>query len=67
MPRDLKAHERQKRTAARREFALARRDLREPTTPREPATGATSHAVKVMAPDAAAAIQAFLKAKGEAK
>jgi hypothetical protein len=67
VPRDLKAHEQHKKSAARREFALARRDLREPTVPRATAVGAFSHAVKVMDPGAAEAIQAFLKGKAGTK
>ena len=51
MPRDLKAHEQHKKSAARRAHALARLDLREPTVPRKPAVGAFSHAVKVMDPE----------------
>lgn len=60
MPRDLKAHENTKRVKARRAHALARLDLRQPSTPRVPAAGATSHAVKVMDPAAEAAIAAFM-------
>lgn len=51
MPRDLKKHEQHKKSAARREFALARLDLREPTVPRANAVGAFSHAVKVIDPE----------------
>lgn len=63
MPRDLRAHENQKRSKARRDHALARMDLREPSTPRTAAAGPTSHAVKVVDPEAAAAIEAFLTAR----
>jgi hypothetical protein len=63
MPRDLKAHEHGKRARARREFALQRRDLREPSTPRAAAAGVTSHAVKKIDTDTRAAIDAFLRAK----
>lgn len=66
MPRDLRAHEQTKRNKARRDHALARMDLREPSTPRAPAAGATSHAVKVMDPGTAAAIEAFMKGKTDA-
>lgn len=66
MPRDLKAHEQHKKSAARRAHALARLDLREPTVPRANAVGPMSHAVKVMDPGAAEAIQAFLKAREKA-
>jgi hypothetical protein len=65
MPRDLRAHENQKRSKARREHALARLDLREPSSPREPATGPTSHAVKRMDPGAAAAVKKYLARKGQ--
>jgi len=65
MPRDLRAHEQHKKSAARRAHALARLDLREPTVPRANAVGPMSHAVKVMDPGAAEAIQAFLKARGQ--
>lgn len=60
MPRNLKANENQKRSKARRDHALGRLDLREPSSPRAPAAGATSHAVKVMDPASEAAIAAFL-------
>ena len=50
MPRDYHPKEAAKRNQARRDHALARRDLREPTTPRAAAIGATSHAIKVMDP-----------------
>jgi hypothetical protein len=63
VPRDLRAHENQKRTKARRDHALARLDLRKPTTPRESAAGPMSHAVKVMEPEAARAIEVFLASK----
>ena len=65
MPRDLKAHENAKRMKARRAHALARLDLREPSSPRAPAIGPTSHAVKLVDPASAAAIEAFLSAKGQ--
>lgn len=60
MPRDLKAHENQKKASARRAHALARLDLREPSSPRTAAAGPMSHAIKVMDPGAAAAIAAYL-------
>lgn len=65
MPRDLKARENQKRAAARRENALARREMAYPSVPREAAAGPTSHAVKVMDAGSAAAIEAYLTAKGK--
>ena len=67
MPRDLRAHENQKRARARRDHALARLDLREPTTPREAAAGPVSHAVKVMDPEAARAIEDFLRSKSDGR
>lgn len=66
MPRDLKAHENQKKASARRAHALARLDLREPTVPRESAAGPMSHAVKKVDPVTALAIQAFLAKKARA-
>ena len=60
MPRDLRAHENQKRSKARRAHALARLDLREPSVPRTAAAGPTSHAVKMVDPEAAAAIAAYM-------
>lgn len=63
MTRHLKAHERQRRAVARREGALARAELREPSVPRAPADGATSFPVKARDPDTDAAIAAFLAAK----
>ena len=63
MPRDYRAAENTKRSKARREHALARLDLREESTPREPAIGVTSQAVKVMDPASAAAIEAFMSRK----
>lgn len=60
MPRARRAHENQKAAKARRVGALGRAELRTESTPREPAVGATSHAVKVTDPATAAAIEAFL-------
>ena len=60
MSRDYRLHEKEKRSKARRAHALARLDLREPTTPRAPAVGAISHAVKVTDPETARAIEKFL-------
>lgn len=60
MPRNLAPHENMKRSKARREFALERRDLREPSTPRASAVGATSHAIKTIDPATQEAIAAFL-------
>lgn len=64
MPRDLKAHEHSKRNKARREFALMRRDLREPSAPRAAAVGAISHAVKIVDPATERAIAEFMARKG---
>lgn len=64
MPRDLKIYEREKKSKARRAHALARLDLRQPSHPRQNAAGPFSHAVKVMDPASAAAIEAFL-ARGD--
>lgn len=60
MPRDYNPKEAAKRTAARRMHALARLDLREPTSPRKSAVGPTSHAVKFLDPASEKAIQDFL-------
>lgn len=63
MPANDKARTNQKRATARREHALKRLDLRDPTSPREAATGPTSHAVKAVDPSTRAAIDAFLAAR----
>ena len=63
MPRDLKASENRKRQQARRAHALARLDLREPSVPRDPASGPTSHAVKKVDGATRDAIDAFLAAR----
>ena len=65
MPRDPSARENRLKAKARRDNALARMDLRQPTTPRTSAAGPTSHSIKVPDPEAARAIEAFL-AKREA-
>ena len=64
MPRDLKAHEHKKRTQARRMNALARLDLRQPSSPREPAFGPTSHAVKKIDMDTQRLIAEALAKRG---
>lgn len=64
MSRDYRLHEKEKRSKARRACALARLDLREPTTPRSTAAGPTSHAVKVTDPETARAIAEFMSRKG---
>lgn len=67
MPRDLSAGENRKKAKARRAFALERLDLRQPTTPRLPAAGPVSHAVKRQDPETARAIAEFLAKKGRDK
>jgi hypothetical protein len=67
MPRDFKAHENDKRAKARREFALQRRDLREPSTPRAQAVGPISHAVKIVDPETERAIEKFLREKRDGR
>lgn len=64
MPRDFKARENQLRSKARRAHALERLDLREPSSPREPAVGPTSHAVKKINTVDQQAIDAFMAEKG---
>jgi hypothetical protein len=61
MPRELRSGEKERKSKARRAFALNRLDLREPSVPRASAVGACSHAVKVMDEDSAAAIAAFIE------
>lgn len=60
MPRDPSARENRLTAKARRAHALARIDLRSPSVPREPAAGATSHAVKKTDIATRDAIDAFL-------
>jgi hypothetical protein len=67
MPRDYRAAENQKRSKARREHALQRLDLREPSHPRDSAVGPTSHAVKKINSADQAAIDAFMARKGWAR
>lgn len=50
MPRDLKSHEHKKMARVRRDKALNRIELREPTTPRVSAAGPTSMAIKAEDP-----------------
>lgn len=66
MPRDLRANESQKRAKARREHALSRRELGQPTSPRVPAAGPVSMAVKARNTFDDAMIEEFLRAKGTA-
>jgi hypothetical protein len=60
VPRDPSARENRLTAKARRDHALARLDLREPSVPRTAAAGPTSHAVKVVDPEAAAAIATYM-------
>ena len=60
MPRDHSARENRLKAKARRDHALVRLDLREPSVPRMAAAGPTSHAVKMVDPEAAAAIAAYM-------
>lgn len=46
MPRDYRARENQKRAQAKRQTALDRPELLQPTTPRRSAAGPTSMAIK---------------------
>jgi hypothetical protein len=47
MPRDLRANENVKRAKAKRQFALERREMLQPTVPRVSAAGPISMAIKV--------------------
>lgn len=60
MPRDYSARENGLKAKARREHALKRLDLREPTSPREAPAGATSFPVKKVDRETADAIAAFM-------
>jgi hypothetical protein len=51
MPRDYRPRELALKNRARRDNALARRDLREPSAARQAATSPTSFAVKAVDPD----------------
>lgn len=53
-----------RRAAARRSDALARSELRYPSSERAPADGATSFAIKARDPETDAAIAAFLAKQG---
>lgn len=64
MGKSMKREHLQRRAAARRSGALARAELREPSTPRQAAAGATSFPVKAVDPATASAIEAFLAKKG---
>jgi hypothetical protein len=60
MPRDYKPAENERRAKARRQHALDRRELREPSAPRQAPAGATSFPVKARDEATSAAITAFL-------
>lgn len=64
MGRPFRSNEQERKSKARREHALGRLDLREPSSPREPAASPTSHAIKARDPAMQAAIDAFLASKG---
>lgn len=51
MPRDFRASENTRRAKARRQAAIERPEILQPTTPRRPATGPTSMAVKAEDPE----------------
>lgn len=65
MPRDYRANENQKKAKARRAHALARNELRGPSTPRTSAAGATSAPVKAADPDTARMVAEFLARRGD--
>lgn len=60
MPRAKRAHENERAAKARRHLALGRSELRTESSPRDPAAGPTSHAVKAIDPETRASIDAFL-------
>jgi hypothetical protein len=60
MPRDYRAGENTKRAKARREFAMERNELRQASSPRTPAAGPTSMALKAADPADALLIEAWL-------
>ena len=63
MPRDFNSRERALKSKARRDHALARRDLREPSEPRETAASPTSFAVKTVDSETRRMIDAALAAR----
>lgn len=65
MPRDIKSSENQRRAKGRRSAALARVELGFPTSPRVPAAGATSMAVKAEDPATRALIDAALARRAD--
>lgn len=65
MSRQNLSHTGQKRLRARRDHALARLDLREESSPRKPAAGATSACVKVIDPELERMIAAALERRSK--
>lgn len=63
MPRDMKASENQKRARARRDHALARQELGQPTVPRTSPAGVTSMGIKVRSASDDFLIEAYLAQK----
>ncbi len=59
----LNGHQTERRARARRESALSRGELRQPTTPRVPAAGPTSMALKRQDPTDALLIEAYLRSQ----
>lgn len=60
MPRDLRASENQKRARARRDSALARQELGQPTEPRTAPVGPTSMGIKVRSASDDLLIESYL-------
>jgi hypothetical protein len=65
MTKRLSAGQGERRAKARREFALARPEMLQPSSPRAPAAGPTSMAVKVEDPAVADMVAAFLARRGD--
>lgn len=63
MPRDYRANENERRAKARRDSAMARNELRQPSSPRTSAAGPTSMAIKETDPATTSMIAAFLAKK----
>lgn len=59
----LNGHQTERQAKARRESALSRGELRLPTTPRDPAAGPTSMAMKRQDPGDALLIDAYLRSR----
>lgn len=64
MPRDYRARERELKTKARREFAMARQELRGPSEPRTAPAGATSFPIKLTDPETERLINEALAKRG---